>query len=717
MMRSTRLFLALTFAAATASPGFAQFLISVQQNGQAVSVANGGTIAVNASAVGKPATATVTLTNLGASTVSFAAAPQILGSGDFATDAASTTVASLSSTTFHIVFTPASSAQDVSQFIWGLTIAAASSTTTSTTGVLNFTLVGTAPNLIVNTIQTNGTSTAVPSGGTIQFPATPVNNTASQTLAISNTGSGSSTINSISATGPFTLQGVPLLPITLNAGSQLQFAAQFLPTSIGSLTGSLQISLGTGPYSASLAGTGTGGLFAYQLTQDGKTSGLVASQTIAMDGTNVGSTSSVVIQFQNVGTSAVTLSTIGTSGAAFSLTDGPFLPVTIQPQQTNTVTLSFAPTQPGPNTGRLLIGSDTFPLAGTGLGPLLEYSYQLSGGASTPVTVGNLISFSPVAVGQTESLLFTVTNTGTAATPIQSLGVADTTGVFKVVNLSLPVQLAAGASASFTLSFTPMTTGLTTSTLVVNNQTFAIGGFGNAPPALPAYQFSGASGTQQPFTQPAIGLSLAAPYAIALTGTLTISSSFALDPAVQFSTGGTKVAFTIPANTLKAVFPGGSTTIQLQTGTVAGTITLQPDFTLTGGYDVTPTNPPTVNVVVPSQAPTILTASISSISDTGFSIAITGFTTTRYLDHVNFQFTAANGFALASSSATVDVSGASKLWFVSAASQGEGGQFDLTIPFSLAGGKTGTNLVSSISAISIVVVNDVGNSIAVVVNP
>jgi hypothetical protein len=718
MTRSARLLLALSFATATASPGFAQFLISVQQNGQAVGVANGGTITVNAPAVGQTATATVTLTNLTTPTVSFAAAPQILGSGDFTADATPVSVTSLSSTTFHILFNPTSSAQDVSQFIWTFTEPGSSSTSPATPGVINFTLVGTAPNLIVNTVQTNGNSVAVPTGGTIQFPSTPVGSTSSQTLAISNTGSGFSAINSITASGsPFTLQGVPLLPLTLNAGSQLQFTAQFLPTSLGPQTGSLQISLGTGSYTASLAGTGTGGLLTYQITQDGKTSPLSPSQTITMDSTDVGSTSSVVIQFQNAGTTAVTLSTIGTSGTAFVLSDGPFLPITLQPQQVNTVTLTFTPTQPGPTTGRLLIGSDTFPLTGIGLGPLLQYSYQVSGGSSVSVTAGNLISFSPIAVGQTESLVFTITNTGTAATAIQSLGVADTTGVFKVVNLSLPVQLAASASASFTLSFTPVTPGLVTSTLVVNNQTFAIGGFANAPPALPAYQFTGASGTQQPFTQPAIGLSLAAPYAIALTGTLSISSSFALDPAVQFSTGGTKVTFTIPANALQAIFPGGSTTIQLQTGTVAGTIMIQPDFTLAGGFDVTPTNPTSLEFTVPSQAPTILTASISNTSDTGFSVVITGFTTTRYLDHVTFQFTAASAFALSSTNVTVDVSGAAKLWFLGATSQAEGGQFNLTIPFALAGGSTGTNLVNSIGAISIVVVNDIGSSAAVVVHP
>jgi hypothetical protein len=128
-------------------------------------------------------------------------------------------------------------------------------------------------------------------------------------------------------------------------------------------------------------------------------------------------------------------------------------------------------------------------------------------------------------------------------------------------------------------------------------------------------------------------------------------------------------------------------------------------------------NPATLQFTVPTQAPTVLTATIGTSSNTGFSVVISGFTTTRYLDHVNFQFTAASGFKLSSTSASVDLSGASRLWFLGTTSQAGGGQFQVEIPFTLAGGSTGANLLKSISAISVVVANDIGNSAAVVVNP
>jgi hypothetical protein len=282
---------------------------------------------------------------------------------------------------------------------------------------------------------------------------------------------------------------------------------------------------------------------------------------------------------------------------------------------------------------------------------------------------------------------------------------------------ALPLTLSPGAVTTFTIDFSPLTVGALASTLLINSQTFVLSGFSTAPPPLPAYQFTGASGTQQPFQQPAVGLSLTGPYSISLSGTLTItiiSNSFVPDPAVQFSSGGQKVAFTIPANTLNAVFPNGSTQIQLQTGTVAGTILITPDFTVAvaGGTDITPANPVTLQLTVPSQAPTLIAASISAQALNGFSVAVTGFTPTRSLQTLTFRLTPASGSTLSATTLAVDVSGMSAAFFPSTASQAAGGQFVVTVPFNLAqsGAPVGTNLANSISAVSVTATNATGTS-------
>src|SRR5437764_3823434 len=106
---------------------------------------------------------------------------------------------------------------DIEQLTWtyGET-APLGSTGPGGTGVINLTLVGTAPKLIVNTIGANGDAVSVPAGGTIQFPDTPLTFASPLTVAISNIGSGPSTVNSIAITGTaFQAKGVPLLPVTI----------------------------------------------------------------------------------------------------------------------------------------------------------------------------------------------------------------------------------------------------------------------------------------------------------------------------------------------------------------------------------------------------------------------------------------------------------------------------------------------------------------------
>ncbi len=168
--------------------------------------------------------------------------------------------------------------------------------------------------------------------------------------------------------------------------------------------------------------------------------------------------------------------------------------------------------------GRLQIGGDSFPLSATGLGPLLTFSYQ-AGGATQSVSPGGAIIFPAVSDGQTASVQFTIANAGTTAATVASIGIGTNTSVFGLTTLpALPFQLNPGNSATFNVNFAPLTVGALSSTLLINNQAFSLSGFGTAPPALPAYQFTGASATQQPFQQPALGLSLNGPYSIPLTG-------------------------------------------------------------------------------------------------------------------------------------------------------------------------------------------------------
>jgi hypothetical protein len=353
-------------------------------------------------------------------------------------------------------------------------------------------------------------------------------------------------------------------------------------------------------------------------------------------------------------------------------------------------------------------------LSARAVGASVQYSYTLNG-STLPVNPGDTVSFAPIATGQTETLQFSVTNNGTAPAPIVSVGTLDTKGIFRVTGLpALPIQVQPGASASFGIVFSPQSPGLSTSTLVVNNQTFTLAGFSSLPPALPTFHFTGATGSQAAFQQLSVGLSLDAPYPLPLSGTLTLAELSALypaDPAVQFAVGGPQVAFTIPANTLAAIFPGGATQVRLQTGTVAASIQISAKFTVGGanGTDITPTTAPTLVLTVPSAAPTVLTAGVVSVSANQVVVGLTGFSTTRALDHLSFSFAASSGFTISPTSVTVDVSNAAKLWFQGATSQTLGGEFSIEVPFTLSSGAT-ADLSKGLTSITISATNEVGTS-------
>ena len=205
---------------------------------------------------------------------------------------------------------------------------------------------------------------------------------------------------------------MPLLPLTLAAGNQLNVTAEFFARPRQAWpTGSLQIAYAGGTYAASLAGNAVVSFFSYQITKDGTTSPLTVGQTITLDNTTVGSTSSAVIQFQNAGTTAQTITTLGTSGAAFSITSGPIVPLTVQPGQSNSLTVTYTPTLSQDHlTGQLLIGNDSFPLLRPTVAPLL--AVFLSGGHlyDPSQSRGRNLVFPPSRSDKQESIQFNVTN-------------------------------------------------------------------------------------------------------------------------------------------------------------------------------------------------------------------------------------------------------------------------------------------------------------------
>jgi len=575
-----------------------------------------------------------------------------------------------------------------------------------------------APFALSYVLQSDNNIVALSDGGTISFGFTAVNTASLATLSLTKVGPGQGIISSIAVTSgsAFRLTAAPSLPVTIQPGGSLQLFVVYQPTGIR--TDSAQISIGLDDGSRitlNLQGSGSGSNLIYQLADTSPTTTVLPGGTIHLPDANIGATGSTVIRVLNTGNVSGRVSSVIVAGQGFQLGTVLVLPQTLLPNASLTFTVNFAPTQPGTFQGTLVINSDVIALSGTALGPRLEFSYTTAG---TKITLGpsnTSVVFSPVVVTQSAQLSLDVKNTGTTPAIISNIGVGQTNSPYSLSGLpGLPVSLAAGADFQFTITFKPTSLGFSNGTIQIDTTTFSLTGSGTQPPDLPAYTIGGISGDVTPRSQPRVSLTLATPYPVAISGTLTLTVSGTLpaDPAVQFASGGRTVPFVIPANSTGAVFGASGTQIGFQSGTVAETIVLTPSFaTQAGGIDLTPDTPSLLQLTIQPAAPTLVGISINSQTATGFAIAVTGYTTSRTLTNWTVKFTTAPGYAMSTSQFTINLQQVASPWFQSTTSQTFGGQFTITVPFAFQGTPpTGQSLLSGIAAVSVTVSNELGTS-------
>lgn len=222
-------------------------------------------------------------------------------------------------------------------------------------------------------------------------------------------------------------------------------------------------------------------------------------------------------------------------------------------------------------------------------------------------------------------------------------------------------------------------------------------------PPLPVVTYTQIGGSAGPGQQPAFGIRLSESYPVAVAGIVTLSFTpdrFGDDPAILFSNGSRTMPFTIPAGQQTADF--GSILAALQTGTVAGTITLQASLAV-DAQDVTPSPAPRHTIRVAPMAPVISKVEISRTSN-GFELIVTGYSTPRQLTQAVIKLTPASGQTIATSEFTLPLESIFTSYFSGAASAPFGSQFRLVIPFFVPQGLNG------LTSVSVTLTNPVGSS-------
>ena len=340
--------------------------------------------------------------------------------------------------------------------------------------------------------------------------------------------------------------------------------------------------------------------------------------------------------------------------------------------------------------------------------------------SGTPVTVGSYnftvnVADSSSATAQRAYSITVISGltlqggsaTGTAGTAF-SFSVSTTGGVPPYsysISGSLPAGVTFSNSASNQFGGTPTAAGSSSVAVMVTDASGATAtanvSFNISLPALPTVTIGGVSAN--PLTQPTVSLNLSSAFPVAVSGTLALTFS-GNDSTVGFTNGSKSVSFTIAPNSTTATFTPAGVGVIL--GTTAGTVTLSVTQLTVNGTSVIPSPAPQIQVVIPQLAPVISSVTCAAATG-GFTVSVIGFTTTHSMASGTFTFTPPTGSTIASGSTSTQVAVASAFttWFATAGSASTGGQFLLTMPFTISSGSSATGI-----GVSVALGNSVGGS-------
>ena len=269
-----------------------------------------------------------------------------------------------------------------------------------------------------------------------------------QPITLGNAKDAAYDIRSIATTGDFAVVSHDC-GTSLAAGATCTLNVAFTPTAAGERGGVLIITETTGkPLSASLGGTGV---------EPPPAPKPILSQSLSFGDQTVGSTSAAqAMTLANTGNAAYEIQSIATTGDfAVSHDCG----TSLAAGATCTLNVAFTPTAAGERTGVLtvtgVLGSPlTASLGGTGIQTLSV----LDAGLSQPAPFGE-----QEVDTTSEPQSITLSNTGDAPYGLQSIA---TTGDFAVTH-DCGTSLAAGATCTLNVTFSPTVTGIRTGTLTV----------------------------------------------------------------------------------------------------------------------------------------------------------------------------------------------------------------------------------------------------------
>ncbi len=322
--------------------------------------------------------------------------------------------------------------------------------------------------------------------GILQFGTQAVGTTSAPlTVTVENTGNNFLNFNSLTftATGPFTVTGGTCEQETdggYSPGGTCTLTVTFAPTTTGPQTGSISVASNAlaSPSTITLQGTGTAAA---------APAASLSPTTLSFGNVAIGTTTTAqVLTLSNTGNAVLNISGITISGANPSdFAETNTCGATLAAGSTCTISVTFTPASASSFAASISVADNatgspqTATLSGAGVIPPAPVA------AVSPSSV----SFGNVVMGVTASAqTVTLSNTGNAAMTISGITIGGTnTADFAETN-TCGETLAAGASCTISVTFTPVSVASFTATISVADsaagspQTVALSGSGIAAP-------------------------------------------------------------------------------------------------------------------------------------------------------------------------------------------------------------------------------------------
>ena len=282
----------------------------------------------------------------------------------------------------------------------------------------------------------------------VRFEDTPLNVVTFAEATIENTGSEPVSVTDIRLDGDVSSVfafAEPVSPGVMEPGATLKMTLQFAPTAPQEYTGMLivEAEVPESPFEVVLSGRGT--LLQVDISPEALAFGDVPVGSVAMNSVGINNTGNLPI--------SVTPSELIEENAAFSITAGGGEAL-VQPGETHTIELQFAPNMAGAFIAQLQISTSA------NEAPVL---INLTGNAVEGAIVSDQdeLVFGRLTLGSSEEQSVTLSNVGTADVLIEEIEIQGMDALaFEIVNGNQAGMLAPGAERALTIQFIPTRFGL-----------------------------------------------------------------------------------------------------------------------------------------------------------------------------------------------------------------------------------------------------------------